>query len=109
MSLPSEVFLVTNINAQSMASNITSTGVNLDSVSRVAIQAAWSGTSPVGAINVLGSNDDSTYSSIATNSVSTNTGDWLVNIENPAFRFVKVTYTATSGTGSLTATISGKI
>ena len=90
---------------------------------------SWSGTSPVGAISVQVSNDYSidaqgrvsnsgtwntvffmdTNGNIVTSfSVTGNTGSGLLDIETSAYA-IRTLYTRTSGTGTLQATVNGKV
>lgn len=117
------------INAQSMASNITSSVTVLESITAVSYQMTWSGTSPVGTVSVQMSDDYSlnvdgtvknagTWSTIYINvngtpattaAVSGNTGSGFIDIEKTAAYAIRLIYTAGSGTGTMTATICGKV
>lgn len=101
-------FLDTLINGASMTTNITSPSQSLDNCVRYCMQAYWSGTSPVGTITVSASNDNVNFTAISSVAVASNTGNYMVNVDNPAYPWMQVTYTYTSGTGTLTATIAGK-
>lgn len=117
------------INAGNMAGNLTSAPTILRSLSKVAYQAVWTGTSPVGTVAVQGSSDyalnpngtvenagtwttftlqDSSGTPVQSLPVTGNTGSGIVDLTTGinAIRFV---YTAGSGTGSLTVTVNAKV
>lgn len=118
------------ITAGNMAVNITSSPTVLNGLTKAAYQASWSGSTPVGTLSVQGSNDyalssdgqtvanaghwvtltlnvDGTPST--TVSVSGNTGSDLINMSELAFFAIRLIYTAGSGTGTMNATICGKV
>ncbi len=118
--------VITNGN---MASDITSSATILQSITRVSYIASWVGTTPVGTLSVQVSNDYSlnpdgsvknagNWSTITLNvngvpsqtvSVSGNTGTDGINVDGLATYAVRLIYTAGSGTGTLNATIVGKV
>jgi hypothetical protein len=117
------------INAASMAANITSTPTILQSLTGCSYAFSWTGTAPVGTLSIQVSND---YAIGQTGQVS-NAGTWTTLVLNvggtpsttvavsgtPGTAFIDVDstmayairsiYTATIGTGSLTATFVGKV
>ncbi len=109
-------------SAVSMAATVTSSVADLKFLDDASVQFIWySGATPVGAINLQGSNEvvDSFTSvaswtdlstSIYTGSValSGNTGSYLYNIPTAGFRWLRAVYTRTSGSGSLDINFSGK-
>ena len=118
------------INAQSMASNITGTPTIIQKIPLLSYTAKWTGSSPVGtlkfqvsddyALNSDGSvanagtwNDLPVYlqgSGIVTSiPISGNSDNGAVDIKELGFYAVRPVYTATSGTGTLTVTIAGKV
>jgi hypothetical protein len=109
---PLHVFNNTIIDAESMGASITSDSQNLDTVSGFAFHAVITGSSsPVGTLTLEGSNSDiaSEYTPFKTFTVNSSSDTFLVNYDNPHFRFLRSVYTRTSGSGTLTATINGKI
>jgi len=117
------------LSAGSMAGNLTSTPTILQSLTRAAYAIRWTGSTPVGSVSVEGSNDyalnpDGTVansgtwdaltlsvngSPSTTVAVSGNTGSGIIDITDTAVYAIRLIYTAGSGTGSLTATINGKV
>lgn len=111
-----------------MAGNITSSPTLVPTVSQIAYQFSWSGTSPVGAISLQGSNDykldatgavanAGTWTTLTFNDAGTpvqsiavtgNTGNGVIDIASTGLYALRVVYTFTSGTGTLTATINAK-
>jgi hypothetical protein len=120
--------LASPANTGSMATSITSSPSIVPVPSVFSYQVVWSGTSPVGAISVQGSNtftqaadgtignpgtwDDLTlnYNGTAVTSIplSGNTGSGLIDITVTAIYAVRLVYTRTSGTGTLAVTAFGR-
>lgn len=108
MSLPIHLFNVTAISAVSMGADITSTSYNIDSATAVAVQWVYSGAgAETGDLIIQGSNDNSTFSTIDTTSITTD-GNKMVNLSNPGYSWIRLFWDRTSGTGTLTATINAK-
>lgn len=119
----------TPANSGDMSSNITSAPTVLQSLSRVSYSCSWVGTAPVGTISVQVSNDYSIgpngvvanagtwntvtllYNGVLVMSVpiSGNSGNGFVEVNETAAYAIRLVYTATSGTGTLTATVVGKV
>lgn len=116
------------INAGNMSGNLTSVPTILQSISRPNYSYSWSGTSPVGSISVQTSNDYSVNpngtvdnpgtwntlpftvngSLVSSLPVTGNTGTGIADIVIGSYA-IRTVYTAVSGTGSLTAIITGKV
>lgn len=103
------------------AASITSNVIDIRYLDDIAIQAVWTGTSPVGTITVQGSLDYSappmaianagiwtTVVLSPTAAVSGNTGNILINMDQLSFPYIRIVYTKTSGTGTLSTYICGK-
>lgn len=110
------------IDAVSMAASITSEVTIIQKLSMISYDIAWTGTSPVGSITVEVSNsyvkDASGVVSVAGNwttlpvsamSVSGNSGNGFLDIDAISAYAIRLVYTRTSGTGSLTVIINGKV
>lgn len=117
------------ITAGNMASNITSLVTILQGISGVSYSLAWTGTTPVGTASVQVSNDYSlnpngtvdsagTWTTIFLNvngtpattiPISGNTGNGFINIADMEGYAIRLIYTAGSGTGTLNATVNGKV
>ncbi len=112
----------------SMGASITSAPTQLQSLSMVNYAFSWTGTSPVGTISIQASNDctilpeggvsGGTWNTIPLISggaavtsvpVTGNTGNGMVDIFGLAAYAVRAVYTYTSGVGTLTATVTGKV
>lgn len=105
---PLLIFSTSVITAGSMAGNLTSTAQNLDFVNSYCIQTRWTGTTPVGTLSFQLSNDGTNYTEFRSLAVSGNTGSDALNVEIPAYSWVQVVYTRTSGTGTMNMVINGK-
>lgn len=120
----------TVMSGQSMAANITSSPTLLQSLTGVSYTVSWTGTSPVGTLAVQVCNDckvdahgvvsGGTWTSLPlqqqpagitsqTISVSGNSGSGQIDVEHVNAYAVQLVYTASSGMGSLTATVTGKV
>jgi len=111
------------LSSQSMGASFTSKGVDISKIDLLSIQAVWTGGgSPTGDFIVQVSNDDvalstpdqagnvvnwSTYPS-STISITTD-GDLTYNIANIGYRWVRLKYTRTSGTGTIDAKLVVKV
>lgn len=119
----------TVINAVAMTANITSAVTVLQSISDISYSFSWTGTSPVGTMSVQVSNDYavstngtvsnagtwttipillSTGSTATSAPVTGNTGTGFFDITTGAYA-IRTVYTFASGTGTLTATVAGKV
>jgi len=114
-------------SGQSMASDFKSNGVDLNQTVLYSIEAVFSG-SPSGTINLEVSNDIVPVASSASNPVGldpaanvvnwvtytgssttvSGSGNFLWNCLEAGYRWVRVSYTAASGSGTCTITFSGK-
>lgn len=96
------------INAGDMSASINSPSQDLSFYWQCAMQAVFTG-SPVGSISLSGSNNNVTFTTIAGSTVDVTAADNIMwNIENAGYKWVRVEYVRTSGTGSLTVTYFGK-
>lgn len=113
----------------SMSGNIFSSGIDLQQEWIYSIQALWSGPS-VGTLGLQISNDNpspplsgppngadpaarvvnwTTYTgSLASTSAVAGSSNFMWNVLYPGYRWVRVTYTALSGSGSLSCQYFGK-
>lgn len=106
-----------------MSGNITSTVTIIQNTSQIGYDISWSGSSPVGAITVQVSNsytqnvDGSvktagnwtTVTLSAATNVSGNTGNGFIDIDATGAYAIRLIYTRTSGTGTLTVFVAGKV
>lgn len=114
--------------AQSMATSYKSIGIDLNQTVLYSIEAVWTGT-PTGSFNLEVSNDIVPINSAVGNPVAqdpaghvinwvtytgsstavSGPGNFLWNVLEAGYRWVRVSYTASSSTGSTTQiTFSGK-
>ena len=108
------------MNAVSMAVNQTSLATLLPKMAHASYTFVWMGSSPVGVLTCQVSNDYSLNPNGSVNNpgnwttlpfaanVSANSGTGGFDITT-AFNAIRILYTATSGTGSLTATVAAKV
>lgn len=113
----------------SMASNITTAPTILQSMKKASYGFSWAGTSPVGTVSIQCSNDYSlnangtgnnagTWNTLPFTSssgalvtsfpVSGNSGNGFLELTTSAYA-LRAVYTAGSGTGTLTATITAGV
>lgn len=92
-----------------MSGNLASKVYDISEVNNYAVQFVWAGTTPVGTINVLISNDGINFDLLATAvAVGGNTGNKVIKDSNCGYKYIKAVFTFTSGIGTLNASISGK-
>lgn len=109
MFLPLQMFTYTVIDAEAMSADITSERVNVSRTGSVSVQWVWSGgSSPVGNMITQVSNDGSTWVDLNTQAVTGNSGSHMINIEEPAYMFIRALYSFSSGSGTLSCIINGK-
>lgn len=109
----SQPVLTKNVKVIDITSGVTtsSSGLDISDCTMVAIQAVWSGTTPVGTVAIEGSLDGVNFSSISASTISVSgaTGNGIVNVGYTAVPFVRATFTYTSGTvASLKVYLSSK-
>lgn len=115
-------------NGNSMATNITSSPTIVQDMYAMCYGLVWTGTSPIGTVSIQGSNDFALNSdgsvavagtwttltvnyngtAVTTVPVTGNSGNGLIDIVATGIYAVRLIYTATSGTGSLTVTMNAK-
>lgn len=90
----------------------------IDGLDRVDLELDWSGSAPVGTLFVdvcsyyEKSGAFSTWVPLdfgTSISISGNSGQHIIQINNPPFTRMRLRYVATSGTGNMTATLSGTV
>jgi hypothetical protein len=90
---------------------VTSIEQDVSSCVRLCVQAVWTGTSPIGVLSVLVSNDGINFDEdpeVTPINISGNSGSALVKIANCSYPWLQLSYVGASGTGTLTVTVSGK-
>jgi hypothetical protein len=122
----SPFLVITNGN---MSGNLISLVSVIQNTSMVSYAVSWTGTAPVGTLSVQVSNDYSqnadgtvrnpgTWATIVLNyggvptsaiPISGNSGNGFIDVDQIAAYAIRLIYTAASGTGTLQATINGKV
>jgi len=108
-------------NAVSMTSNQESQPYDIAEAGNCSLNAYWSGSSPSGTLYIYGSNGTSTgqiplssdpsWAEVSSSSVSGSTGSVMVNLagdNRPSYYYIMFSYTASSGSGNLTARFAEK-
>jgi len=109
------------LDAVTISTTQSSTATNVLNLDNASIQLIWSGGgSPVGTITVEGTNIDPalpsfdsttdyvTLSLSGTVSISGNSGNHSIVFEQLPFHSIRLTYTSTSGTATMSAYLSSK-
>lgn len=109
------------VSAGDMSGTITSKAIGIQFLDNIALQFNFTGT-PTGTFSVQGSLDHAEYFGTVTKAGTWNevtldpvpaaagaAGSILINMDQLAFPFLRVVYTAASGTGSLDAYITAKM
>lgn len=106
-----------------MSSNIISAVTVIQNTSMISYDISWTGTAPVGVMSVQVSNtytqnaDGSvrnagnwtTLTLTSPPSVSGSTGNGFIDVALTGCFAIRLVYTRTSGTGTMNATINGKV
>ena len=96
--------------SSAMTASITSEAVNVQSMTRVAIQAIYTG-SPVGSLKLQAANSltSQTWTDVSNSTVAVSAaGNQLWNVSDIGYALIRVVYTFTSGSGTLEVIVSGK-
>lgn len=100
------------VDAGDASSNITSEIVNVQNMDKASVHVEWTGVSPVGVITVEARNGEKnpwyTLSFGSAINVSGNSGDHQIVFNELPFTDIRLQYVATSGTGTLDATVTLK-
>ena len=91
--------------------NLSSDLIDVSDCTAIAVQAVWSGTSPVGTVAIEASLDGVNFSTYGASSISVSgaSGSGVVSSGPIGFPFVRATFTYTSGTvASLKVYLSSK-
>lgn len=108
---PIQQFNKSLFTAQAMTATVSSLVQDVSTCIRLSIQASWAGTVPVGTLHVQCSNDGLNFNDdpeVTPIAISGATGSSFNKIVNCSYPFLRLTYTFTSGTGTLNVTVSGK-
>lgn len=101
------------IDAGDLSGDITSESTSVINLDKASIHIVWSGSSPSGTINVQAKNGDKgTWRSLdfgTTISVSGNSGEHDIILNELPFDEIRVVYTSTSGTGTVDAVLTAKV
>ena len=93
------------IEAGDLSGNLTSAITDCEQMDRISYTGVWSGTGVSGAVKVFKSDDKVNWSEMpmnATLTLSGTSGDFLLECTEVNFKYIKLTYTFSTGTGSLT-------
>lgn len=92
------------ISAADAGSNITSVPLKLEDLQVFSIHCDFDDAGLNGTLNIESSNDNSDWISVSGASTSVSSGaSHMFNVINAAYKFVRVTWVNSSGTGNLTA------
>ena len=104
---PTLLFNTVVLSQVDAAVNQQSVSVDISEASGFAVHAVFTG-SPNGQLKIMGSNDASLgFGVIQTQSISSS-GSVLLNVQSAHYTSMRVEYVATSGSGTLSARVSGK-
>jgi hypothetical protein len=104
-----QLALITLVSAEAMDDDIVSSVADVKNCRSYALQAVWTDDlSAQGTLTVNASLDGVTYTAIASSVITTGSGSYLLNVELPAYNYLRVNYTQASGDGTLTVKINLK-
>jgi hypothetical protein len=98
-----------------MGADVTTTGIRIEGADNLGAEISWTGT-PTGTLKFQGSNSstngtDGNWYDLSVTFGSQPAGSasgLLIDLNQVPFKFVRLVYTRSSGTGALTAIILGK-
>jgi hypothetical protein len=110
MSLPIHSFNLKSIDAADLSASQTGSTIDVREVLAVATQVVWSGGSSTGGtLYIEASIDNSTFTTLSTYAVATNSGSYLLNAERAGYLYIRTRWVASSGTGgTISSHVSGK-
>lgn len=102
---------------EDISSNAQSDQTSVHNLDKASIHVTWTGTSPIGVLKVEATNDSPENPSAvwrevsfgSTIDISGNSGSHDLIFNEIPFNAIRLVYTATSGTGTLTAALSAKV
>lgn len=100
------------INAVTMGADITSATVDGMWQDNIGIEVVWTSSDAVGVISVQASLSGTAFYDLTFNPTLTqpasNNGGYLINLNQLPYRYYRIKYTRTSGTGTFNAWVSSK-
>lgn len=91
------------VSAQDASSNITSNALDLGDLQVFSIHANFTGATLAGTLALEASNDNTDFAAISgASQVVASAASHVFNVVNAAYRYVRLTWTQTGGTGNLT-------
>ncbi len=99
-------------NSLTMSGNLTTNAIPLNHIYGFSIQVVWSGGTAIGAFTVQASNDITNvganvlnWETVANSSIAASgSGSAFYNYNGAFYKWFRIVYTYTSGTGTITAT-----
>lgn len=110
-------YVITQIMTNaSLGASVNSSVVDLNQINLLSVQAIWTGGTAAGTLNIQVSNDNVQKISDITNwtdytgssTTIAGAGDILYNMTFAGYRWMRLHFVRTSGTGTINATMSGK-
>lgn len=97
------------VNEADMSTSITSTVEDLSNITNYSVHAVWTGT-PTGTLDLQASNDGVNFISLLGSLINTGgaAGQHMFEVTSTSMDKVRLVYTFSSGSGTLTATYSAK-
>lgn len=97
------------LSSQSLAASFNSAATNAQFLDRICYSVSWTG-SAVGSLIAQGSIDNVNFANLDMNAITLNnaTDNAILDIQVTALPYVRLAYTRSSGTGSMSGYISGK-
>lgn len=94
---------------QTLVNSFTSAATNVQFLDRVSYSVTWT-TDAVGSLIVQGSGDGVTFADLTMNPLTLNNADdsGVIDIQTSGLHSVRLSYTRTSGTGTMNAKVSAK-
>lgn len=95
---------ISMISTTSAGVDITGVGFDLNDLKSCSISVVFTGSNVVGTLKLQASNDDLVWFDVPNTTTSvTASGDVFYNIDVCSYRYIRLVWTYTSGTGNITA------
>jgi hypothetical protein len=102
-------FTTSIVSSGDMSGNITGSTTYIGALLIGSLAISWTGSTPVGNIAVQISNDGSVWVTQSIVPTGGADGQTIFNLSDIGYLYIRVNYTRTSGSGTLSASITGKV
>jgi hypothetical protein len=103
-----QLFLNTLVDAHSLGASFNSSSLELPLVELLSAQLIWTDSGSLsGTVNLQASNDNTNWVSVGSQALS-GSSTAMINKSDILYKYVRIAYTRTAGSGSLTVLVNAK-